>query len=348
MVALVALAADALAAPMEVVVRVDGRAAEPLLGRVRGQSSDLSVVLDVQRGPLEASLREQIAAAAVLARSRGAGAIVWFVAAEREVVVHVMEPGASRVLVRRVSAEEAGARGRSAMLEAAAVVVRGALRALSAGGEIGVVVTAAPERSEPPARPLPPPVVVAPAPAVPPLPVVPPAAGATFALEVSGQVAADGAVQHAGLGARLERRFGRLAIGLGGATGPAAGRDDGRTVVELARHHAAAAAGYALTEGDVRLSLGLAGGVVAYQRSTTVVRGLQATPGRTTLAGLVSPEVRLGIRLAGPFGIVVWAAADVVAGAPELVYETAAGVEVRDRLWTVQPRVGLGVSIEGP
>ncbi len=344
-----ALAIDAHAQPMQVLVRLDGRASEPLLARVRGQSSDLPVVLEVQRGPLEGSLREQIVAAADLARSRGARAIVWFVAADREVVVHVMEPGASRVLVRRVAAEEAGARGRSAMLEASAVVVRGALRALSAGGEIGVVVTAAPERSEPPARPSPPPPVVPPLPAVPP-PVVPPPAPAraAWALEASGQLVADGAVQHAGLGARLERRFGRLSLGVFGATGPAAGRDDGRSVVELARHQGAGVAGFALVEGDLRLSLGLAGGVVAYQRSTTVVRGLQATPGRTTFAGLVAPEVRLGIRLAGPFGLVVWAAADVVAGAPELVYETAAGVEVRDRLWVVQPRGGLGVAIEGP
>ena len=330
---------------MRVLVRVDGRADEALHARVRGQASDLDVRLEVRRGTIEGALREQIAAAMTLARERGVRAVVWFVTAEREVVVHVLEPGASRVLARRVTAEEPGARGRSAMLEAAAVVVRGALRALAAGGEIGVVVVAAPERSEPPARPTPAP--VAPAPKV--LALAPPPVEARpFALEVSGQIVADGAVLHAGLGARLDRRIGRLTVGLCGATGPPAGRDDGRTVVELSRHHAALAVTYALTEGDVRLELGLAGGVVAYQRSTTVARNLQATPGRTTVGGLVAPEARLKIRLSGPFALVASAAADVVGGAPELVYETGTGVEVRDRLWVVQPRVGLALTIEGP
>ena len=124
-------------APLRVLI-LGGADADDVVARVEGQVADLPVTL--ARGPAlaEASdLAAQLAAARAHARAHAADAVVWFARDDDGWTVSVADPAGGRLLVRRVDAA-AGALSASAALEAAALVVRTAVRGLAAGGEIGV------------------------------------------------------------------------------------------------------------------------------------------------------------------------------------------------------------------
>src|SRR5262249_18407479 len=131
---------SAHASSFRIVVRVSSDTARGLRDRIAGQTSDLDVELtSVETPPLEPTLGEQLDAAAEWARRTGAQAVVWCDperAPERGgFMLYVAEPNTSRVLVRRTGGERAAP---SADLEAAALIVRLAVRALMRGGVIGV------------------------------------------------------------------------------------------------------------------------------------------------------------------------------------------------------------------
>ncbi|MND00175.1 hypothetical protein D3C83_186960 [compost metagenome] len=50
----------------------------------------------------------------------------------------------------------------------------------------------------------------------------------------------------------------------------------------------------------------------------------------------------------GALGLEATLAADLVLGAPELVYDLGGEAVVRDRLWPIQPRAGLAIVVRGP
>ena len=347
-------AAAAKATP-RAVVRVDSPDDAALLRRLRGQASDLGVDLFVEPGPLEPRLAAQLTSAAALAQARGALAVVWFLhAGPREVVVLVDVPASGRVLVRRVAAEGRRATDRSAMLEATAVIVRGALRALAAGGRIGIAAEAAVRQLEDRE---PPPAAVAPPPPTPRPAVAPPARRTQLGWRtaVGWQVAADGAspVGQHGLAARVALERGRAILEFAAWAGIPSRLDDGQTTVELTRHAGGLAAGWVVARGaHLRLVLGAWLGAAAYFRSTAVnVSGLAATPARVTAAFVVGPEARLqwSRRVGkGAIGLELVAGGDAVAGVPELVYQQGTTAVPRSRLWPVQPRGGLNLIVGTP
>jgi hypothetical protein len=339
--------------PLRAVVRVDGADDEALLQRLRGQVSDLGAALVVERGPLEPRLAGQLDRGAALARAHGAPVVVWFLhPGPRDAVVLVAVPASERVLVRRVAAgRRAG--DRSAMLEAAAVIVRGALRALAAGGRIGIATEAAvrqlEDREPAPVAGLP---VAGPPP--PPAP-APRRAALGWRAAVGWQVAGDGASPYAqqGIAARLALERGRLLLELAAWAGLPSRLDDGQTTVELTRHAGGLAAGWAVVRGEhLRLVLGAWLGAAAYFRSTAVTAaGVAATPSRASAAFVAGPEARLqwSWRVGqGAVGLELFAGCDAVAGVPDLVYQQAAATVPRTRLWPVQPRGGLSLVVGTP
>ncbi len=160
--------APAHADPFRVIVRVTSDASRALSDRIRGQTSDLSIELVTvdTGGPLETGLPSQVGSATSIAQVYSADTVVWFDDlgfGAREDRLLVLQTHARRLLVRGVgdSGGRASKRGSaSAELEAAALIVRGAVQAIMEGGVIGVeqsrVVEAEAEKP-PPAPPPPPP-----------------------------------------------------------------------------------------------------------------------------------------------------------------------------------------------
>jgi hypothetical protein len=337
--------AEARAASLAVIVRVGAEGDEALYQRVRGQTSDLDVALDVERGALEVGLAAQVEAARDLASARGARVVVWFETKGEEVVVVVAEPASGRVLARRLDGAETR-RERSARLEAAAQVVRSSLRALAAGGVIGVAAAEAVAEAE--GELPPPPPVTRPA-AVPETAVARPGRAVDWRASVGWQVGADGASDggaHA-LAARVAVERGPLALDLVASAGVASRLDDERSTVELARHGAGVAVAWGWRFGETRLAAGVSAGVAAWRRSTVIDDPtLMATPSRTTFSFVAAPELRgAWVFAGGAVGIEATLGADLVAPAPRLVVRTAEGLEIRNDLWPLQPRVGLAVVV---
>ncbi|RKG89521.1 hypothetical protein D7V97_42460, partial [Corallococcus sp. CA053C] len=144
------------------VARVESSEDRALLERVRGQSSDLPVVLEEEAGPSpEASPDGAWREAERVALRREARAVLWFVREGAQLRVFVAAPQTGHLFVRTARVEGTPETLTwSVGAEALALAVRSALRAVDAGEPLGEVVASPP-----------PPVVAAPAP--PPPPVVP-------------------------------------------------------------------------------------------------------------------------------------------------------------------------------
>jgi len=332
-----ALAGVAAAAPLRVVV-LAGRDDDAVIARVEGQVADLSVTLT--RGPAPAAahdLARQLAAAGAIARTTDADAVVWFVADGDGWIVNVADPAAGRVLVRRIDGG-AGAMDRSAALEAAALVVRTALRGLAAGGEIGVVA------EPPPPSPTPPPPPPAPPRAT------PPAAPRIAPLAEVGWIAAldgDAAAGHHGLAAALGVRRGRWQLAATVAHFPATARTSALATIAVDRQALGLAGARALLARPAwRLHLGLALAATRFGRATTATSGaLMATADRATWSATVTPTVRIDRRL----GRAAWLALDVGATAlatvPAFEVRGPAGAAEVGRLWAVEPTVALSIAV---
>ncbi len=329
---------------MRTVVRAAASADRELLSRVQGQTVDVAVELLPESNPLEKTVSAQLRAAVVLSREHDARVVIWFRhLSDGAVVVYVADPGAGTVLIRQVAgpAERGSPVDPSVAAEAAALVVRSALKALAAGGRIGVEraeVAATPDGEAPPRAP-----VVE----------VRRASGRTAWLtSVGWHGAFDGASDFGahGLTARVGRQRGRLIVAAMVAASLPAVIEDDLTSVEIARHAAAASLGVEMWSGErAALSAELSVGAVGFFRSTVALSPeALPTPSRVTAALLIAPGFRLRVR---PLSSIqsLWlelgAFADVVIGRPELGYETDAGFASREKLWPVQPRLELGVGL---
>jgi hypothetical protein len=335
----------AAAAPLRVLVRVPGPDEEDLLLRLRGQTVDLDVALiaDRDRRPMDPTFSGQLAAAAALAAAHGARVVVWISQGDGRLLC-VGEPARARVLVRPLPQHLADPASRSVAAEGAALVVRSALQALLRGDPVGVpTASLVPAAVRPPRPPSP----AARAPLL-----RRPGFGAGFGFFLGGgwQVALDGqspAGQHAlVLQGGLRLGAGALSLGLWGAAALPAHLVDDLTDVSLSRHGAGLAAAHAFALSPrLRLSVGGALGVLLFHRATLALSPeVNAAPDRLTPAFTLAPEARLQVRaLPGLLGELVLAA-DVPIGAPELGYaDPGGGFEVRNRLWPVQPRLGLAI-----
>ncbi|MBI4509800.1 MAG: hypothetical protein HY698_09185 [Deltaproteobacteria bacterium] len=323
------------------VVRVPTESDRDLFARIQGQTSDLDVALLTDHGPLEAGFRAQVLSAQRLAGSRAARVVAWFQRDESGgIVVYVAEPGASRVLVRELRASRE-AFSSSATAEAAALVVRSALRALAAGGEIGITVPAPPAAEETAGE--------KPRSAAAELRKAAPIAWQSM---VGWQVALDGhsALGQNGLVARLGVARGHLEGSLSATAAFPSSLDDGRTQVNLSRHNVAFGLAYRpWAFGNLRVSIGASVGAAGYSRSTLALEpSVRAAPSRTTVSLLVGPEARIAWAFhprGASVGIEATLAVDVVVGAPQLGYQVGDEFVTRYRLWPVTPRAGLGLVV---
>ncbi len=340
-----ALARTAIAgpgAPLRVVV-LAGRDDDAIIARVEGQVADLPVTLT--RGPAPAAahdLSRQLAAAGAIARTTDADAIIWFIADGDGWIVNVADPTAGRVLVRRIDGG-AGALDRSAALEAAALVVRTALRGLAAGGEIGVVAEP-PPTAPPPAPPTPPPMRATPphaAPAAPPQ--LAPLAEVGWIAALDG----DAAAGHHGLAAALGVRRGRWQLAATVAHFPATARTSALATIAIDRQALGLAGAHTLLAHPAwRLQVGLALAATRFGRATTATSGaLMATADRATWSATVTPTVRIDRRL----GRATWLALDVGAAAlatvPAFEVRGPAGAAEVGRLWAVEPTLALSIAV---
>lgn len=302
-----------------------GSAEDLAVKRLRGQVTDLDVELSPVPGAIEPTLDAQLATAARLADANGARVVVWFVARTGgSGAVAIATPADHRLFVRELPRADP-----SALAEAEAVAARGALQAIAAGGSIGITV-------EPPAETAP---VIEP---VSPAARASPSAGLALEAALGWQTALDDGADR-GAQAIAQRTTlargawaGSLALALGFP-----GVRAGTTEVELAR--SSGAAGLERRIGS--FALGVAAGAVIYRRSTvTTPSDLTATRATTTVAFAAGPELRYRWQPGQlPIGLEVTAAVDIVAGAPELAVMRGTAIDSLGQLWSVQPRVMLGL-----
>jgi len=318
---LVIAASSAFASPLHIVVR--GNADDLAVVRLRGQIADLEVELTLAPGALEPTLDAQLATAARLAEANDARVVVWFVARSGGGgAVAIAMPADHRLFVRELPRANS-----SALAEAEAVAARGALQAIAAGGTIGITVEPAPVVTPPP-----------------PPPVAPVVSGPSLALEAAlgWQVAFDNGADR-GAHAVTQRTTlargawaGSLALALGFP-----GTRAGTTEVELAR--SSGMAGIERRLGP--FAIGVEVGGVIYRRSTVATPSdLSATRASTTVAFAAGPELHYRWQFGHlPIGLELTAGVDVVAGAPELAVMRGTEIDSLGHLWSVQPRVMLGL-----
>ena len=322
-------------APVLVEAPVDA----PLLARIRGQTSDLPWVLHVVEPPADLP-GAPLSRARALAEAHAANIVMRLEPLDGGGVrVRIAQARQGRLLTRVLEAPDPDEHfGRSALMESVAVAVRASLRALAAGGDIGV------------AGPPPPPVAVEPSPPSP--PVQPVESVTPVHASLGWQAAYDGhssPAQH-GLHAAVGLDGAGWTAGLAVASGLRSELSDERSVVGLARHTLCLFGGLHVADtSQVRVTAIGSAGVAAYRRSTTpLLPEVVASPAAWTVAAIAGVSARVswfppfsGRRL----GLFVEGGADAVAGAPGLRYRDGEALVERNDLWTVQPRVGLGVVV---
>ena len=310
-----------VAAPLVVVVR-DGGDATLAVARLRGQLADLDVTLSVAPGAVEPGLAAQLASAGRLAATGGARAVVWFVPRGGGLAVAIATPGDHRLFVREIPDADP-----SAVAEAAAVVARGALRAIGEGGTIGVEL--------PIVRPT--------------EPVLPPPRRGRLEISVGWQVALDGGADagaHA-IAQRTSAALGPWAAGLALTFGPALRRRAGADIaVELSRSSAT----LGVERRIAGFAIGASAGALVYHRATLATSiGLAPTPATTTAAFVAGPELRWQWRPRGWYvGVEAAIGLDLVLGAPELAVARGAEIDSLGELRLLQPRFATGIIMGFP
>jgi hypothetical protein len=125
------------------------------------------------------------------------------------------------------------------------------------------------------------------------------------------------------LGLRAQLDLGVIVLGAFGSFGLPAPLRDASTRVELARHRGGVLAGLPLrlTRAVVLEPLVLAGAAAIVRSSESRAEGVAAARDATTWSALFGAELGLSLQLAGPFGVRVHGALEVLPGAPRYVYE---------------------------
>ncbi|SEU09607.1 hypothetical protein [Stigmatella erecta] len=340
---LVASPARGAAEPWRAVARVSSDEERLLLERVRGQSSDLPVLLVADPGPpLELGEPARWRGAEALAGAHQARAVLWFQRTGVMLHIHLAELGTRHLFVRAAQVRgRPGSLEWSAGAEAVALVVRSALRAVEVGEPLGEEVAVAPPPPEP-AEPLLPAVSLVPEP---PAPVASVAPSGPWQLAVGAQAALDGygmgGTQGVVLGAGHEGDWLRVRLQL--FVGLPAAREDGRTRVGL-RQQGGGVWGDATLAATPRWRWALGGGVgvVSFSRDTEArVPEVEATPSRTVFALAVGPESSLRWRMSRAFALEAAVAAEVLGGRPVLGYLEAGEFVTHSEGWAVRPRLSV-------
>lgn len=323
---------------------------EALVRRVRAQVNDLPVQVVETMSARSSELPEQIRGADTLARQANASVVVWFepiTGRSSGVLVVVAQPAGGRILVRRLDSGAPIASLHevdSATLESAALVVRTSLRALRAGGVIGI----SREELTPPA------ILPQRAPAqeprieASPRRATPPSFG-VFA-DIGWQATGDGVTLENGVTVALGLAAGRWSFGIDGVVGfgtetvgtyasYVVSRNLVLGFVELA----------AVRVSDVSAFAGLDAGAVFFPRRTiSTAAGVTSSPSALNAGFVGGPLVSfrwlpaaLGHRV-GPW---VAIAGDIVPGAPTFGYQVGKTFEAGARTWSVESRAQLGLEV---
>lgn len=294
------------AEPWSAVLRTSSPEDEALESRIRGQISDLPLVLKVDPGPEPGpDAVEQWRAVVALAEHHQARVVLWFRHTPGTLVIHIAEPATRRMLVRQLQhPEPPTALSRSATAETAALVVRSALKALDARLPVGE------------------PVEVALEPDVPPPP--PNREASPWTLAVGWQTSLDGNSPRGqqGLQVGLGWERGRLRARVLLLASLPAHLTDEYTRVSLSRHAAGVVVDASpLATERFRLGAGLGVGVAGFLRSTeSLGPAAEASPPRLTPTPYASPELSARWRT-GPVALEASVAVDLLAGVPTLAYQ---------------------------
>jgi hypothetical protein len=335
------------------IVRVAGTPVDALVERIRGQVSDLPIV--VRTVELDAPADERARAALRLGREEGAVAVVWLEPLERgALLVCVIASESGELLVRRLDAptDRADA-ATSERLETAAVVVRATLEALLETGRIGAPSSPpSPGAEAPPppgsaAPPSAPPPRTAPRPASP----VRPSRAITSRAALGWLAVIDGQTP-AGLQgplARVEVRRKNVGLGLQAALSLPATIDDGVVQLQLVRTSLGADAVLAWPLGRALAIEGhVGGGITSFHRSTASrpEAGVAGTPDQTAFTVELTSDVLFSIEplTALPaFRVVTAAGAALLLAPPRYDFRTTRGIALGPALWAVQPRFTAGL-----
>lgn len=141
--------ADAASRPIVALLITPGESGGTdgdILDAVRAQLGDLPVELVVEAAPgFPPTLPAQIAVAAEFALRACAGTVFWLdQSVQDRVFVYLAEQGGTRLLMRSVDSADTAER-----VESVAVIVRGLVQSILAGGTIGVSVPGVPDDVEP-------------------------------------------------------------------------------------------------------------------------------------------------------------------------------------------------------
>ncbi|QAT83069.1 hypothetical protein EJ065_1469 [Corallococcus coralloides] len=332
------------AEPWRAVARVATSEDRALLERVRGQSSDLPVVLEAEAGPsMDESPGGAWREAERLASRKDARAVLWFTREAAALRVSVAAPRTGHLFVRSARVEGAPETLTwSVGAEALALAVRSALRAVDAGEPLGDVV----------APPPPPPVVAAP----PPVPAAPEQG-------VEAPVApVDGAFVQVGVHAALDgyHSWGQQGLSVGAGWAGRVLRLRAQVMAALPVHLRDAYADIRLTQGsalawaDVPFvktgawegTVGLGAGVAGFWRRTEArAPEVEPTPSRLLAAFVVGPAVRVAWRVGPALALEAALSGEVLLGRPRLGYSAEGGFVLREDGASVRPRLGVGMVI---
>ncbi|WP_404364875.1 hypothetical protein ACIHQR_31830 [Corallococcus coralloides] len=353
--------------PWRAVARVVSAEDRALLERVRGQSSDLPVVLEVEAGrSMDAGPGGAWREAERLASRRDARAVLWFTRDGAALRVSVAAPKTGHLFVRSARVEGAPETLTwSVGAEALALAVRSALRAVDAGEPLGEVV----------APPPPPPVVappVAEAPVAKAQVVEAPVAEAPVARAqvaeapvAEAQVAkapADGAFVQVGMHAALDgyHAWGQQGLSVGAGWAGRELRLRAQVLAALPVHLRDAYADIRLTQGAVLAwadvpfvkagawegTVGLGAGVAGFWRRTEArAAEVEPTPSRMLAAFVVGPAVRVAWRVAPALALEAALSGEVLLGRPRLGYSVDGEFVLREDGASVRPRLGVGMVI---
>jgi hypothetical protein len=311
--------AAAQARPLIAVLLVNDDGEAELAGRVEGQTSDLELSLVVERRA--AGGAPDLARATAIASRHGARVVVWFQRDSSSWLVHIAEPSEDREFVRRVAVASEGDLASSATAEGVALIVRGALQALAAGGSIGVAE---------------------------PLPATPGDGRRGFAAIGWRAVSAGGPSIHHGVAARAGLASGRWHGDITTGFYPAVAIDDQSATIELERWSFAAGLGVELAPGTAwRAGFALDAGATRFARVTTSAEGaFDPTPPEITWSPSGSGRARLARRLAGRAWLELAIGAELLLRAPEYGVRSGGSFVIHPRLRPVEPFGALGLVID--
>jgi len=300
---------------------------------VSSQLGDLAVTFrEVSVEKLATTAREQLDTAAAIAVSADTLAVFWCdLSSDRDAFLHLTDGRGSRLLVRRL--EIADVRSRA---ESIAIVVQSSVRALLAGGTIGVAV---PER----AKPAPPPAASPPASPPPPAVHAPPD---TLAMKLAYAVAsrsADTIFNH-GLYLGVECRFARFLTASAAYTLSAPIESDGDLAdVRLTSHRLSVGVGGELRID--RLSIGAAAALeldFAEADVSEVAPGLNVAADTTDVIVAFAPSIKAAFAATERFSVFAEIGVAVLANPKRYTARHGETREVLVEAWPAQPFVRLG------